>query len=47
MSSRINDELKLSLIQFNDIYLPMWEEFPDFQVYMDQLVSLGNRYLKD
>ena len=47
MSSRINDELKLSLIQLNDIYLPMWEEFPDFQVYMDQLVSLGNRYLKD
>ena len=47
MSSRINDELKLSLIQFNNIYLPMWEEFPDFQVYMDQLVSLGNRYLKD
>ena len=25
--------------------LPTWEEFPDFELYMDQLVSLGNRYL--
>lgn len=27
--------------------LPAWEEFPDFELYMDQLVSLGNRYLAD
>lgn len=25
--------------------LPKWDDFPDFDLYMDQLVSLGNRYL--
>ena len=32
---------------FNPTPLPDWEEFPDFELYMDQLVSLANRYLAD
>ena len=27
--------------------LPYWQEFPDIDLYMDQLVSLGNRYLSE
>lgn len=26
--------------------LPLWHEFPDFNLYMDQLVSLSNRYIE-
>lgn len=25
--------------------LPLWQEFPELELYMDQIVSLGNRYL--
>lgn len=28
-----------------NLELPSWEDFPDIDLYMDQLVSLGNRYL--
>lgn len=27
--------------------LPVWADFPDLEIYMDQLVNLGNRYLSD
>ena len=27
--------------------LPNWDDFPDLEIYMDQLVNLGNRYLAD
>ncbi|MCP0886305.1 DUF1836 domain-containing protein [Ligilactobacillus sp. WILCCON 0076] len=33
------------LVQLNTPNLPTWSEFPDFELYMDQLVNLGNRYL--
>lgn len=26
--------------------LPQWEELPDIELYMDQVVNLGNRYLE-
>ena len=26
--------------------LPLWQDLPDIELYMDQLVSLANRYLE-
>ena len=40
-----NFDIKLWLSDLDDHHLPKWEEFPDFELYMEQLVSLGNRYL--
>ena len=37
--------IKKQLDRFASKSLPLWEEFPDLELYMDQLVSLGNRYL--
>ncbi|KRN06402.1 hypothetical protein FD15_GL001023 [Liquorilactobacillus sucicola DSM 21376 = JCM 15457] len=42
----MNDgQFKKWLEEFSQIRLPLWDEFPDLELYMDQLVSLGNRYL--
>jgi hypothetical protein len=32
-------------IQIMDYHIPRWEELPDFDIYMDQLVTLVDRYL--
>lgn len=40
-----NFDIKLWLSDLDDHHLPKWEEFPDFELYMEQLVSLGNSYL--
>lgn len=31
----------------SDFKLPQWTDLPDLEIYMDQLVSLGNRYLTE
>lgn len=41
------NEFSPYLIIFSNVKLPLWAEFPDLELYMDQLVSLGNRYLAD
>ncbi|KRL98100.1 DUF1836 domain-containing protein [Liquorilactobacillus satsumensis] len=41
-----NEEFKAWLNDFSAVRLPLWNEFPDFELYMDQLVNLGNRYLE-
>ncbi|MFD1318182.1 DUF1836 domain-containing protein [Loigolactobacillus zhaoyuanensis] len=33
------------LTKFQAIQLPYWSDFPDFDIYMEQLVSLVNQYL--
>ncbi len=33
------------MIQKENLQLPHWDDFPDIDIYMDQLVNLGNRYL--
>lgn len=40
-------EEKISIIldEVKQHQLPYWKEFPDFDLYMDQLVSLGNRFV--
>lgn len=40
-----DDQFKIWMEKFSQIRLPLWDEFPDLELYMDQLVSLGNRYL--
>jgi ribosome-binding ATPase YchF (GTP1/OBG family) len=42
-----NTTLESQLQTLGNSRLPLWNEFPDFELYMDQLVSLGNRYLKN
>lgn len=37
--------IQKQLDSFTNKRLPYWEDFPDFELYMDQLVNLGNRYL--
>ena len=37
--------IQKQLDSFANKRLPYWEDFPDFELYMDQLVNLGNRYL--
>ena len=31
--------------KLRDFRLPVWEEFPDLELYMDQMIVLLNRYL--
>lgn len=38
--------MKIDELLANAPYLPQWKELPDLALYMDQVVSLGNRYLK-
>lgn len=40
-----NERIKDALQELNQFHLPRWEELPDFEVYMDQLITLINRYL--
>jgi hypothetical protein len=40
------NELETQLAELGKAQLPLWKDFPDFELYMDQLVNLGNRYLK-
>ena len=32
-------------MQIMDYHIPRWEELPDFDIYMDQLITLVDRYL--
>ena len=41
----LNEELKNVLSEYEHIRLPRWEELPNFDIYMDQLITLVNRYL--
>ena len=43
----MHNEFKKWLKAFSEERLPLWNEFPDFDLYMDQLVNLGNRYLEN
>lgn len=43
----MHNEFEKWLKAFSEERLPLWNEFPDFDLYMDQLVNLGNRYLEN
>lgn len=38
--------MKIDELLANAPQLPQWNELPDLALYMDQVVSLGNRYLE-
>ena len=38
--------MKINELLANTPRLPQWKELPDLALYMDQVVSLGNRYLE-
>ena len=38
--------MKIDELLANAPQLPQWKELPDLALYMDQVVSLGNRYLE-
>ena len=38
----ISQEWITSLEQF---HLPRWEELPDFEIYMDQLITIVSQYV--
>lgn len=38
--------MKTDELLANAPHLPQWKELPDLALYMDQVVSLGNRYLE-
>ena len=39
------EPLKVFARQLKTCHLPRWEELPDFDLYMDQVISLIERYL--
>ena len=39
------EPLKVFAKQLKTCHLPRWEELPDFDLYMDQVISLIERYL--
>lgn len=41
----IQDELEAWSTNLCETHLPRWEELPDFDIYMDQLITLVERYL--
>ena len=41
----IQKELEEWSLQLVDYHIPRWEELPDFDIYMDQLITLVERYL--
>ncbi|WP_281164293.1 DUF1836 domain-containing protein [Liquorilactobacillus sicerae] len=41
-----NNQFEIQIAELGRAKLPLWKEFPDFELYMDQLVNLGNRYLQ-
>lgn len=41
-----NNQFEIQIAELSRAKLPLWKEFPDFELYMDQLVNLGNRYLQ-
>lgn len=43
--SSIQTELDEWISKLYDTNLPRWEELPDFDIYMDQLITLVERYL--
>lgn len=45
MDEKAMDELKRFAQHLLDCHLPRWEELPDFAIYMDQIISLIERYL--
>ncbi|WP_238595635.1 DUF1836 domain-containing protein [Loigolactobacillus backii] len=45
MANNLPPELQSWLNDFRQIKLPVWQDFPKFDIYMDQLVSLVNQYL--
>ena len=38
-------EMKEWAQQLNAVHLPRWEELPDIDLYMDQVMTLMDRYL--
>lgn len=45
-SNRDNDNLQAFGEVINNFHLPTWDELPDFDLYMDQVTTLVNRYLE-
>lgn len=45
MSNAAEQELKQWARQLSQIHLPRWEQLPDIDLYMDQVVTLIERYL--
>lgn len=43
----MSEQVKKALAKYPEHPLPYWDEFPNFEVYMDQLVNIGNRYLQN
>lgn len=41
----IQEELESWCLTLVDYHIPRWEELPDFDIYMDQLITLVERYL--
>lgn len=40
-----NEELKQWAAALKDVHLPRWEELPELELYMDQVITLIDRYL--
>ncbi len=45
MDEKSLDELKRFAQNLLSYHLPRWEELPDFDIYMDQIIALIERYL--
>lgn len=45
MNEKDLDELKIFAQHLSEYRLPRWEELPDFDIYMDQVITLIERYL--
>ncbi len=45
MDEKSLDELKQFAHNLLNYHLPRWEELPDFDIYMDQIITLIERYL--
>ncbi|NBJ65104.1 DUF1836 domain-containing protein [bacterium c-19] len=45
MNEKELDQLKIFAHHLSEYRLPRWEELPDFDIYMDQVITLIERYL--
>lgn len=41
----VSEEMKTFCHQVMDYRLPRWKELPEFDIYMDQLITLVRKYL--
>ena len=45
MNEKDLEQLKIFAQHLSEYRLPRWEELPDFDIYMDQVITLIERYL--